>query len=146
MNNGLDETKQQRMIGLGRMGWSIRRIEAATGVRRETIRGHLKTAGIAVRRRNGFRGLLHRLAATPCLPVSLPRGSPARSRAATRQSALGPESTALSHSTPRLATCFDYGSAARRYTLRFHYRRSTAGFGRESRPRESLVQNLSGGS
>lgn len=53
MSNVLDETKQQQVIALGRLGWSLRRIEAATGVRRETISGYLKAAGVAVRRRGG---------------------------------------------------------------------------------------------
>jgi transposase len=53
MSNVLDETKQQQVIALGRLGWSLRRIETATGVRRETISGYLKTAGVAVRRRGG---------------------------------------------------------------------------------------------
>jgi len=39
MSHVLDETKQQQVIGLGRLGWSHRRIEAATGVRRETVSG-----------------------------------------------------------------------------------------------------------
>lgn len=37
MSNVLDETKQQPVIALGRLGWALRRIEVATGVRRETI-------------------------------------------------------------------------------------------------------------
>jgi hypothetical protein len=53
MSNVLDETKQQQVIALGRLGWSLRRIETATGVRRETISGYLKAAGVAVRRRGG---------------------------------------------------------------------------------------------
>jgi len=53
MSNVLDETKQQQVIALGRLGWSLRRIEAATSVRRETISGYLKAAGVAVRRRGG---------------------------------------------------------------------------------------------
>ncbi|BAH40550.1 MAG TPA: IS21 family transposase ISGau7 [Gemmatimonas aurantiaca] len=53
MSNVLDETKQQQVIALGRLGWSLRRIEAATGVRRETISGYLKATGVAVRRRGG---------------------------------------------------------------------------------------------
>lgn len=53
MSNVLDETKQQQVIALGRLGWSLRRIEAATGVRRETISSYLKGAGVAVRRRGG---------------------------------------------------------------------------------------------
>jgi transposase len=53
MSNVLDDTKQQQVMALGRLGWSLRRIEATTGVRRETISGYLKAAGIAVRRRGG---------------------------------------------------------------------------------------------
>jgi len=34
---------------LGRLGWSLRRSEQATGVRRETASSYLKAAGIAVR-------------------------------------------------------------------------------------------------
>jgi hypothetical protein len=34
---------------LGKLGWTLRRIEEATGVRRETAGGYLKAAGIAVR-------------------------------------------------------------------------------------------------
>jgi hypothetical protein len=36
-------------IRLGRLGWSLRRIEGATGVRRETAGGYLRLAGIALR-------------------------------------------------------------------------------------------------
>ena len=39
MSNILAKTKQQQIEGLGRLGWSLRKIEAATGVRRETISG-----------------------------------------------------------------------------------------------------------
>jgi len=45
MSNVLDEEKQQQILALGRLGWSLRRIEAATGVRRETIGGYLRAAG-----------------------------------------------------------------------------------------------------
>jgi len=51
MSNVLDEEKQQQIVALGRLGWSLRRIEAATGVRRETIGGYLRAAGIGVRGR-----------------------------------------------------------------------------------------------
>lgn len=53
MSNVLHTSIQQQVVALGRLGWSLRRIEAATGVRRETISGYLKAAGIAVRRRGG---------------------------------------------------------------------------------------------
>ena len=42
------------MIALGRLGWSLRRIEAATGVRRETAGGYLRSAGIAIRTPGGW--------------------------------------------------------------------------------------------
>lgn len=47
MGNVLDPDKQQQVVALGRLGWSLRRIEAATGVRRETASGYLKVAGVA---------------------------------------------------------------------------------------------------
>jgi len=43
-----EETKQQ-VIALGRLGWSLRRIEREVGVRRETISAYLKEAGVALR-------------------------------------------------------------------------------------------------
>lgn len=51
MSNVLDDEQQQRILTLGRLGWTLRRIEAATGTRRETVGGYLRAAGIAVRRR-----------------------------------------------------------------------------------------------
>jgi transposase len=48
MSNVLDDTKQQQILALGRLGWSLRRIEQAVAVRRETVSGYLKAAGIAV--------------------------------------------------------------------------------------------------
>ena len=42
------------MIALGRLGWSLRRIEEATGVRRETAGGYLRSAGIALRTPGGW--------------------------------------------------------------------------------------------
>ena len=49
MSNVLSEEKRQQVIALGRLGWSLRRIEAETGVRRETAGGYLKLAGVALR-------------------------------------------------------------------------------------------------
>ena len=45
------EEKRQQVLALGRLGWSLRRIEAVTGVRRETASRYLKAAGVAVRGR-----------------------------------------------------------------------------------------------
>jgi transposase len=49
MSNVLKPEKQEQIRALGRLGWSLRRIEEATKVRRETISRHLKAAGIALR-------------------------------------------------------------------------------------------------
>jgi transposase len=59
MSNVLNEEKQQQVIALGRLQWSVRRIEEYTGVRRETVSAYLKAAGIAVRGRGrpGRRGV-----------------------------------------------------------------------------------------
>ena len=47
--NVLSNDKYNQVIALGRLGWSLREIEEATGVRRETASAYLKTAGIPVR-------------------------------------------------------------------------------------------------
>ena len=49
MSNVLSKEKRQQILALGRLGWSLRRIEEATGVRRETASGYLKAAGLTVR-------------------------------------------------------------------------------------------------
>jgi hypothetical protein len=45
----LNEEKKQQVIALGRLGWSLRRIQRNTGVRRETAGVYLKSAGIPIR-------------------------------------------------------------------------------------------------
>jgi len=49
MANVLSEEKRQQVLALGRLGWPLRRIEAETGVRRETAGAYLRAAGVAVR-------------------------------------------------------------------------------------------------
>jgi transposase len=49
MSNVLSEEKKQQVIALGKLGWSLRRIERETGVRRETAGAYLKAAGLVVR-------------------------------------------------------------------------------------------------
>jgi hypothetical protein len=49
MTNILGDEKRQQALALGRLGWTLRRIEQATGVRRETVSAYLKAAGITVR-------------------------------------------------------------------------------------------------
>ena len=54
MANVLNEAKKQQVLALGRLGWSLRRIQQATGIRRETAGAYLKAAGIAVRPPSGW--------------------------------------------------------------------------------------------
>jgi transposase len=49
MSNVLSEEKKQQVIALGRLGWSLRRIQRETEVRRETISAYLKEAGVELR-------------------------------------------------------------------------------------------------
>ena len=49
VSNVLTEEKKQQVIALGRLGWTLRRIEKQTGIRRETAAKYLKDAGIALR-------------------------------------------------------------------------------------------------
>src|SRR5437867_7515190 len=51
MSNVLDDNTQQQLRALGRLGWTLSRIQEATGIRRETISGYLRAAGIPVRGR-----------------------------------------------------------------------------------------------
>jgi len=53
MSNVLSYDKQQQVLALGRLGFSLRRIERETGVRRETASAYLKAAGITVRGKGG---------------------------------------------------------------------------------------------
>ena len=54
MSNVLSDEKRQQILALGRLGWPLRRIEQATGVRRETAGAYLKAAGIGVRSLGGW--------------------------------------------------------------------------------------------
>lgn len=49
MSNVLNDDKKQQIIALGRLGWTTRRIERETGIRRETISAYLKEAGVELR-------------------------------------------------------------------------------------------------
>src|ERR1044071_2768116 len=69
MSNVLSEEKKQQVIALGKLGWTLRRIEQATGVRRETAGAYLKAAGITVRR-PGWR----RSPAKPAIEVATDSG------------------------------------------------------------------------
>jgi hypothetical protein len=55
MANVLSDDKRRQVEALGRLGWSVRRIEREAQVRRETASAYLKAAGIEVRGRGGAR-------------------------------------------------------------------------------------------
>jgi len=54
VSNVLNEEKQKQVLALGQLGWSLRRIEAATGIRRETAASYLRAAGVALRQPGGW--------------------------------------------------------------------------------------------
>ena len=45
----MSKTQQDRIIALGRLQWTLRKIEEATGSRRETVGKYLRAAGVVVR-------------------------------------------------------------------------------------------------
>ena len=65
MSNVLSEEKKQQIIALGRLGWSLRRIQRETGIRRETISAYLKETGVQLRPPRG-----RRLSPKPASPVA----------------------------------------------------------------------------
>jgi len=67
MSNVLGETTRQHVLALGRLGWTLSRIQQTTGVRRETVSGYLKAAGIPVR----GRGRPSESKAKPAIPPRL---------------------------------------------------------------------------
>ena len=48
MANVLKDEKKQQIIALGRLGWSLRKIQETTRVRRETIGAYLRDAGVEI--------------------------------------------------------------------------------------------------
>jgi transposase len=66
VSNVLSEEQKQQIIALGRLGWSLRRIQRETGVRRETISAYLKEAGVELRLPRGRQ--------LPAKPASRPAG------------------------------------------------------------------------
>jgi transposase len=71
VSNVLSEEKKRQVIALGQLGWSLRRIQQATHIRRETAARYLKAAGIAVRSPGGWG----RKEAKPAIQVSTDFGA-----------------------------------------------------------------------
>jgi hypothetical protein len=72
MANILGDDTQQQILALGRLGWPLRRIEAATGGRHETASLYLRAAGIPIRLPRRRRPP----APNPASPVSTDFGRP----------------------------------------------------------------------
>lgn len=51
MSYVLEQTTQQQVLALGRLGWTVSRIAAQAGVDRATVTRYLRAAGVPVRRR-----------------------------------------------------------------------------------------------
>ena len=66
VSNVLNEANKQQIIGLGRLGWSLRRIERETGIHRETVARYLRETGIAVNK----RGRPGKGTAKPAIPTA----------------------------------------------------------------------------
>ena len=103
MSNVLNEEKQQQIIVLGKLGWSLRRIEQQTGVRRETVSAYLKSAGIAVRGRGRWGR------ATPISPTDSTAAKPAN-EVITDSGEKTPENppSKPSNPSPSASTCEPY--------------------------------------
>jgi transposase len=54
VSNVLSEEKKNQVIALGQLGWSLRRIQQTTRIRRETAAAYLRAAGIAIRPPRGW--------------------------------------------------------------------------------------------
>jgi len=83
----LSEEQKQQVIALGRLGWSLRRIERETGVRRETISAYLKEAGVALRPPRG-----RRIRAKPASRVSEVTPDSAPTKPASQSTEVTPDS------------------------------------------------------
>jgi hypothetical protein len=71
MGNVLSIERCEQVVALGRLGWSLRRIEQATGVRRETAGDYLRLAGVAMRAPGGWG---HHSSAKPSVEVTTGSG------------------------------------------------------------------------
>ena len=87
MSNVLSDDKRQQVLALGRLGWSLRRIEQATEVRRETASAYLKAARIPVREGGGRpRVWPPKPATTPAVSTDLGPSKPATTLAVSTES------------------------------------------------------------
>ena len=114
MGNVLSKERREQVIALGRLGWSLRRIEQATGVRRETAGDYLRVAGVALRAPGGWG---HHSASKPAIEVTTDSGAGSEaqdSKPAIRVTADSGGSRAANDSKPAIGvtTGFLKGAAA----------------------------------
>src|SRR5271156_286110 len=83
MGNVLSRDKREQVLALGRLGWPLRRIEEATGVRRETAGDYLRKAGIVIRPPGSWGEKSLAKAATQLITGSDELSSEERAKAAT---------------------------------------------------------------
>jgi len=93
--NVLSDEKRQQVVALGRLGWPLRRIEAETGIRRETASRYLRAAGVEVagRGRRGSKPAISRGVSTD------PEAKPAISEGVSTDS--GPANAAPARTEPK---------------------------------------------
>ena len=104
MSNVLSKEKRQQILALGRLGWSLRRIEEATGVRRETASGYLKAAGLSVR----GRGRPRARPANPAISSEVSTDSSSASAAGTGSGDAAPVPTDRPSRAPQASACEPY--------------------------------------
>jgi transposase len=78
MSNVLKPQKREQVLALGRLGWSLRRIQSETGVRRETVAGYLRAAGVLVRPPRANLLPVSNPASNPSTDSSVDPSNPAR--------------------------------------------------------------------
>jgi len=114
MSNVLSEEKKQQIIALGRLGWSLRRIQRETGIRRETISAYLKESGVPLRPLRG-----RQLPPKPASPIeqvtphpALPKPASAGGEVTTDpKPADGTAAEPKSSRSPSASACEPYGEA-----------------------------------
>jgi transposase len=106
VSNVLSQEKQQQVLALGRLGWSLRRIQQETGIRRETASGYLRAAGIPVRTPGGWG----HPAAKPAIEVSPDSASPPIEENAKPANEVSPDSDAVAAPgrSPSASACEPY--------------------------------------
>jgi len=102
MANVLGREKREQILALGRLGWSLRRIEAETGVRRETASAYLRAAGIAIRPPRQW-------GKAPPKPAKETSTDPRPARAAVETSTDPPAWPPVPGRSPQASACEPYG-------------------------------------